>query len=426
MKKNMRATVTVGRAYEECGRKIDSREYLDTARKRPQDFTRNRKMPFKNLILFMLNLVRSSTQICLDRFFELIGTPEIHMSQQAFSEARHKIRWEAFQELFLHISEFVYTGFYRTWHGYRVCAVDGSKVQLPDDTALRDYFGTVGKGGCAATAQASALYDVFNDILMDAYMEPVGTDERALALRHIGALAGMPSFDRELVLFDRGYPSFDLVETLKGRGISFLMRVRKKFNLDIDRLGEGDHCVTLKCEGREDIPVRVIKFTLSSGEEETLITDLMDRRMGAKAFKGLYFFRWPIETKYDALKNKLEIENFSGRTREAVMQDFFVTMFMANIVALACRDAQADVDSAMELKGNKYAYRVNVSHTIGTLKDRFILLLLEPSPWLRKQKMRGILRLLVKRAVPIRPGRSLPRNPTPRKAKFRHNRKSNC
>jgi hypothetical protein len=297
---------------------------------------------------------------------------------------------------------------------------------MPDDRSLRDHFGAMGKESTAATAQASALYDVFNNILMDAWMEPIKTDERELALRHIDELCGMPSFDKELILFDRGYASFGLIETLIHRNIRFLMRVRRKFNLSVDQLGEGDHSIFLKQKGHEDIWVRVIKFTLPSGEVETLITDLMDRRMGIKAFRGLYFKRWPIETKYDEIKNKLEVENFSGRTVNAVTQDFFITMYMANVVAIACREAQADVDKAREQKENKYTYHVNVNHAIGVLKDRFILAILEPNRRRRNRKMDQILFLLAEHAVPSRPNRSIPRNPLPRKAKFRHNKKSNC
>lgn len=405
---------------------IDGQEFLDSARKKSKDFTRERKMPFRKLIVFMLNMVKSSTQTCLDRFFEMVGQGDVHMSQQAFSEARQKIRWEAFRELFLTIVDRIYVGYYRTWHGYRVAAIDGSKTQIPDDQTLREFFGTAGKGGTAATAQTSALYDVFNNVIMDAQIEPIGIDERELALRHIAVLSEMPSFDKELILFDRGYASHDLIEALTNRGISFVMRVRKKFNVDIDMLGEGDHSLMLQKKKGKGFCVRVIKFTLPSGEEETLITDLTDNRMGIKAFKELYFKRWPIETKYDEIKNRLEVENFSGRTVDAIRQDFFITMYMSNVAAVACWEAQDVVDEARKLKASKYYYHVNVNHVIGTLKDRFILAILEPNPLVRDHKVNRILWLLIHHVVPSRPGRSIPRNPIPRKAKFRHNRKSNC
>ena len=91
--------------------------------------------------------------------------------------------------------------------------------------------------------------------------------------------------------------------------------------------------------------VRVIKFMLGSGEEEMLITDLFDEDMGVDDFKKLYFMRWPVETKYDELKNKLEIENFTGWTKKAIEQDFYATMYLSNIAAAARWEAQGIVDN---------------------------------------------------------------------------------
>jgi hypothetical protein len=41
-----------------------------------------------------------------------------------------------------------------------------------------------------------------------------------------------------------------------------------------------------------------------------------------EAFSDLYYKRWSIETKYSQLKQKLELENFSGRLVENIKQDF--------------------------------------------------------------------------------------------------------
>jgi len=426
MRKQAKKRIGLSKIIETSKEKIESQEFLDTARRRPQDFTRKRKMPFQQLVLFMLNMVKSSIQTCLDAFFEMIEQEDVHMAQQSFSESRDKIKWEAFRELFKMTVALVYTGFYITWHGYRLSAVDGSKTQLPDDPILRKIFGTVGKGGTAATAQASALYDVLNNILIDVQIESVETDERELAMRHIEALCNMPSFSKECLLFDRGYASFELIETMKERGISFVMRVRRKFNLEIDRLSDGDHKVVLKKKGHENICVRVIKFTLPSGEDEALITDIFDKRMGIPKFKELYFMRWPIETKYDEIKNKLAVENFSGRTVNAVKQDFFITVYIANVIAVARWEVQVEVDDVRELKDNKYDYHVNASHAVGTFKNRFILAILEPNPRLRRKRVARILYLMAGHPAPTRPDRSFLRNPSPRKAKFRHNRKLNC
>ena len=405
---------------------IQSGGFLNRSRIKPQDFTRNRKMPFSKLIFFMLNTAKSSIQTRLDNFFENVLKENVHMSQQSFSDARQKIKHTAFLELFAAGVSIIYDGYYDTWNGYRLSAIDGSKMQLPDDPKLRRFYGTMGADNSAATAQASALYDVLNNVLIDVRIAPLRTDEMTLAMRHIDTLCSLASFIRECILWDRGYASFELIETLKNRGISFVMRVKRGFSKAVDQLKHGDHTVALQKRGHEDIRVRVLKFELSSGEEETLITDIVDASMGIEDFKKLYFMRWGVETKYDELKNKLQVENFSGRTPKAIVQDFYCSMIMSNAVAVACWDAQQIVDEQREDKDNKYEYHVNVNHAIGVFKDRFIRAMLETNPRKRAREAKRILFLLTKNAVPTRPDRSVPRNKAPRRAKFRHNRKANC
>jgi hypothetical protein len=45
-------------------------EYELRSKKREQDFTRNRKMPFKKLMRFMLGRVKESSQNARGRFFQ--------------------------------------------------------------------------------------------------------------------------------------------------------------------------------------------------------------------------------------------------------------------------------------------------------------------------------------------------------------------
>ena len=326
LKKRQVGLVEITKQHREL---IFSSSYKSRSKKRAADFTRERKMPFTHMVFFMLNMLKQSTQTALDRYFDLIGRDDIHMSQQAFSEARQKLKWEACRELMDASASGVYRCDYNTWHGYRVWAIDGSKMQLPSDAELRTTFGKAGRtdGGSGVAAQCSCLYDVLNDIIADAHLEPIETDERTLCLRHLKHLEGMESFEKELVIMDRGYASSELIKAFLDTNVRFLMRVRKKFNLHIDGLPVGDHYYTL-----EQTPIRVVKFLLPSGEVETLITDLFDKRMGESAFKALYFKRWPVETKYGELKHKLEIENFSGRTKEAIYQDFYITAYLSGFL----------------------------------------------------------------------------------------------
>jgi len=384
-------------------------------------------MGFKKLIYFLLSMINESTQNALERFFAK-SDEDTFMSQQAFSKARQKIKWEAFREM----SHFTATAHYRNseikrWNGFRVNAADGSKIALPNDPLLLKYFGGMGTDGKTPTAQASILYDILNDLIINALIDPVSIGEQEQVWAHINHLQGIETFVAwlEIVIFDRGYPSFELIEGLLERKIHFLMRVRAKFSTEADALDFGDHMIELK-QGKKRIPVRVIKFVLSSGEIEILFTSLHDAKFGVEDFKDLYFMRWPIETKYDILKNKLEIENFSGRLVDNIRQDFYATMVLSNLAADIFWAAQAEVEDEQEKKENKYHYKVNLNHAIGVLKDSLIKTLLEKDGKKRGEMFNKIIWLLKKRLIPIRPGRSFPRAKFPRKAKFHHNHKSNC
>jgi hypothetical protein len=401
---------------------INSQPFLDASREKPTDFTRNRKMPFFQLIFFILTRSKGSTQNALETFFQKLGD-EVHMTQQAFSEARNKLKVAAFSYLFYMTARIAYDGYYDTYRGYRILAIDGSKLALPDIELLGRIYGTMGSNSSSPTAQASICYDVLNKVVVDALIKPLTTDERALALSHVNNLEKSRRFNKELVIMDRGYASFELIEGLQNEGVSFLMRVKRGFNRDIDAQTAADGCVTLRKQGHDDIKIRVIRFKLPSGEIETLITDIFARNMGVKAFKKLYFMRWPVETKYDEVKNKLEIENFTGNSKKAIEQDFYATMYLTNIAAAAWWEAQAIVEEKQKGKNNKYKYQVNVNHEIGVLKDRFIYALSLDDPGNEIEK---IIFLLAKRVSPIKPDRSVIRNKSPRKSKFHSNHRSNC
>lgn len=404
--------------------RLNDDEFKNRSRKKPAQFTRKRKMPFSHVMMFMLMSYKCSTQSALRRFYSALDEPT-SIRQQSFSEARANIKVEAFVELFRDTVPAMTKTCCKTWNGYRVYAIDGTKIELPTDKKLADAYGTLGKSGSAPTAQGSVLYDVLNDIVADAAIEPLSCDERTLASWHINRCCiDIAPESKKLFIFDRGYPSFELIEKLENEDSYYVMRVKEKFNLDIDAQVERDGVVYLSKNGSR-IQVRVIKFPLPSGEVETLITNITDKRLGVKAFKKLYFLRWPIETKFDIVKNKLNLEMFSARTVEGIQQDFWATMLLTNIVASAAHDAQPIVSHARADKNNTYAYRVNVIEAIAILKDRLIFTLSIDDDHTRTVVFQSIIDEIAAWVSPVRPNHSRPRS-APRSARFYHNRRVNC
>jgi len=169
-----------------------------------------------------------------------------------------------------------------------------------------------------------------------------------------------------------------------------------------------------------------IKIILDSGEEEVLITNLTDKRFGKNAFKKLYFMRWSIETKYDIVKNKLELENFNTRTIESIEQDFYATMLLANFASSCAIDVQEEINKECNNKGNKYQQKANMNELFGILKDRLVLALIQDTPAVQAEMIESILDEIRRHTTQVKPNRSTPRNISSQTRKFHHYRKPNC
>jgi hypothetical protein len=398
---------------EKVEKEIKSEGFISISRKKPNDFTRNRKLPFWKLCMFLLGIVHECLLVSFRRFGEKIGEP-IKMSEQSLSEARNKIRWEAFKELSESVSEFAYTGSYDRWNGYRVWGLDGTKFALPNYPKLAEVFGDE-KG--SPSARGSILYDVLNYTVFDGQIEPLEVDERTLAKRHLAALVERMKISKELVIFDRGYPSEDMIDFCEEKGLYYLMRVRSKFNLDVDNQKENDGYVQIG-----EHKVRVIKVVLDTGEIETLLTNISENF----DFKELYFKRWGVEKEYDVLKNTLEIENFSGRTETAIRQDFHIHIIASNILAASFWEAQETVDAERNAdECNKYVYIVNTAQAAAAMRDYLILAIIADSDRKRKRMIKKMHRVMADAVIPLRPDRIVQRKKNNRKAKFHHNRKPN-
>ena len=80
--------------------------------------------------------------------------------------------------------------------------------------------------------------------------------------------------------------------------------------------------------------IRLVRVILDNGEIEVLATNVSSAVIPAKAFKKLYHLRWGIETFFLILKDRLNLENFTGTSLIAVLQDVWATLFLSNLESL--------------------------------------------------------------------------------------------
>jgi len=135
------------------------------------------------------------------------------------------------------IKEFYTDNEIKTFHGFRLLSIDGSQTQLPSSEELIDYYGvTRNQNGGIPMAQASTLFDVLNKITVDALIAPYKASERDLAIEHICNLVEVNKNTgfitnniEDLFLFDRWYPSMELLITLHENKKDFIMRCPSLF-----------------------------------------------------------------------------------------------------------------------------------------------------------------------------------------------------
>ena len=282
---------------------------------------------------------------------------------------------------------------------------DGTELALEDTYHLRSYFGISGGDHGYAAARASVMCDVLNKgIILDAQIGKLSCGEREFAMRHLERLEEL-KIERPLPVFDRGYASVELFEKLGDT--PFLFRLQRSFNAEIDHLHLGDRRKYFNIKGCA-FRLRVLKFKLSSGEIETLATNLPRTTITSDDLKELYNLRWGVETAYRTLKSALQIENFSGTSQLVVEQDFFATMFLKNMVAFAKLDTDVIVEKNHN-PDNKHPKKTNESQLIGILKDKLVIALLETRPRAQARKVNAILLEAAMDTIPIRPERHFAR-----------------
>lgn len=385
----------------------NARETLDTARLKPSSFTRTRGMSFPQALSFMLDMRKTTLQTRLNLFFENVegGEP---ISQQAFSKLRMNFDHSPFELMLRDIVSAEYSGQYELplWHGYHVFGVDGSYLQLPRVNQLRREFGARGAGGACPSAGISVLFDVLHGWVLDPIITNANMNERLQCKKHIDFLCCelQNIVDNSIVLLDRGYPSLDLLAKLQESGVKYLARCNSSFRGEVNNAPMGDSVVTFN----NGISARIFKFKLTSGEIETLITNLFE--LPEALLPELYAMRWGIEVAYFRLKQQLCVEKFSGKTSNSIRQDFWASMLLLNAVSVFQKEADKQVHERQNGKPIKHMVRARTSGLIITLRDRFIFAALCGNPITSKSEMDHVIRAMAREVTPIRPGRSFPRN----------------
>ena len=391
-----------------------------------RDFTRTRKLTFEDVLKILVTM--GGNPLRTELFTHYHYSPEA-ASVSAFAQQRSKILPEALEYLFHRFTMHnLPTKLYR---GFRLLAVDGTDLQFtadPQDEA--SYF--PGSNGQLhySMLHLNALFDLSSRIYLDAVVQKRRKTHEASAL--VQMIERCSIDDPVLILADRNYEAYNVMEHLSQKGWKYLIRIKNSKGLvagfPCSNLSEFDISATIsltrkqtnrvkqmiaedpvhfrflpqqvtfdylppKSDGFYTMSFRIVRFPLSDDTFETVVTNLEPDLYPPEKLKQLYFLRWGIETSFRQLKYTVGLRQFQCKKVEHVTQEIFARLLMYNFTEMITFHV------IIQNKSRKYAYQANFSAAVHICRQFFLGNASPPD----------VEALIARNVSPIRPGRNRPR-----------------
>jgi hypothetical protein len=407
-------------------------------RRQDKDFTRERLLTFPVVMLLLLQKTTRSIQRHVHSFMRELW-PETgvgNVTPGGWTQARAKLRHTAFVEL---NEQILLPEFYsvnqaqhcQRWRGFRLLGIDGSTLRLPPHPEIAREFGVHrganqrGETGRDYTvARFSVLYDLLNNLGWGVELAPQTTSELDMVQRQLKCVN-----PNDVLIWDRGLTGFLLLAQTRAHGAHFIARCshRSFFTAQEmfrrNRAGDSQRVKLLAAPAQrpelralnlpQEMEVRFISVRLPNGELEVLVSSLLDEtRYPTGEFLEVYHWRWNHETYHQMLKSRLDLENWTGQTLEAVLQDVQAAVFVSNLESLLSQEVQEELTQGDAQR--QYPLQVNRSVSYHALKEHLLALLYSQTPienaikeiqtWMRRNPV-----CVRKRKTP-RPPPSFPRS----------------
>lgn len=279
-------------------------------------------------------------------------------NDSAFTKARRRLGVAVFRQLFQEVAQPMGSpgtpgAFHRGW---RLMGIDGTTFDMPDTPENERIFG---RGGNQRSPNAFpqvrvlALYELGTHAICDLALRPIHGSEQRMVPHLLRSLhPGM------LLLWDRGFFGFDLVNSVLQRGCHLLARV-KTSQLIFQRLRtlhDGSYLTTIypcyqdRLHERNGRIVRLIEYTHDDpnrpgkGMVNRLLTDLLDPiELPALEAASLYHERWEIELAFDEIKTHLNGRELllRSKTPRGIVQELYGLFLAHRILRQVMLDAAA-------------------------------------------------------------------------------------
>ena len=391
-----------------------------------KDFSRTRKLPFKQMLKIVLSMTGKS--ICgelMDSFGLNLNTP----TASAFIQQRNKIKSEAFETLFRRFTNGIDEQ--KLFKGYRLLAVDGSDLHVPINPNEPDSFHQRKNGDKPYNLlHINALYDLVRRIYTDVTVEGKKHENEPKAL--VKMVDRDTSSVPTIYIADRGYEAYNNMAHIQEKGQKFIIRAKDftyggiVYSLKLPQSDAIDENVTLFLTRKQntvrkqnlkvlpskcvfdylpatckkhisvtpyELKFRVVRFKLTENTYEVLITNLDKEEFNVDELKKLYAMRWGIETSFRDLKYTIGLSYPHSKKTEYILQEVFAKLTMYNFAELITSHV------VVKQKNRKYPYRINFAAAVHICRNFFLKNISPPV----------IEALLLQHLLPVRSGVSHPR-----------------
>jgi hypothetical protein len=346
------------------------------------------------------------------------------ISEAAFAKARQRMPMNFWIELIIVLGEQFEEqhGSMHDFRGFRVLAMDGTRIDLPECKDLCDHFGTAKNAFGRQQPQARMVMLQFPFTRMPYRYElaPVSCGETTLAMRLCASLC-----PRDLVLLDAGFWSYGLLWTIQNQKASFALRLKSDVKLaTLKRLGSSERLVRWtpkdsrgnwrKAGLPKSIDLRVVQYRVPGYRPQAMVTNVLSPKAISredwtrlttdcqdakrKLLPGLFHRRWEIETSYSELK---VIQGMEGRLRSRVPESIGYEIAGHMVLYLLVRWLMVEA----AIKHGLDPLRLSFLQAFRELQLMRPALLAASPGWVSRVLLPRLLDRIAEHLVPLRPGR---------------------
>lgn len=400
----------------------DYQLYVKNSKK---DFSRKRKLSFKEVLKMILSLEGNRLNRELLKYFSFDVT---HPSASAFVQQRDKILSNAFETIFKKFTDSLDKP--KKYKGYRLLAADGTCLSIAYNPKDEKTYIPNGNAKGFNNLHMNALFDILNKIWVDVFIQNgrEKSDRKAL----INMVKKFDVNEKTIIIADRGYENYDVIEHINQMGMNFLIRIKdvnsngissglnlpkeEVFDEEISLLLTRRNTNEIKAnpakykfmpknqnfdfllpedKGTYPLNFRIVRFPIGENSYEVLVTNLDKSEFSIDDLKEMYHMRWGIETAFRELKYAIGLTSFHSKKVEYIKQEIFAKLTMYNF----CETITLNV--ILQKKERKHVYQVNFTVAISICLQYFKI-----KPDILQINVEALIQ---RHVLPVRIGRKDPR-----------------